>query len=275
MLLGGTCYHMLELLPRPEHVPLWHGAILGSPPEWDSMFEGFTAAVDWPAAAVWKELSEAYPEALVILSVRSSSEAWWNSFSQTILPVMQRGPDPEMAAWYAMASDMLERLTPDYADKDACIAAYEAHNEAARRAVPPEHFLEWTPSDGWGPLCADLGLAVPDEPFPHVNTTEEYRAMTGLDQPDGAQRRSPSTALPAQTVSTSKSSGIADAGHGRRVHLLPEVGEHDVQVRVGPLDLSDCGSSSMWVRGPSWAARCTPAPGRRRCGPDRSGRRRA
>jgi len=185
MLLGGTCYHMVELFPRPEHVPLWHGAILGSPPEWDPMFEGFTAAVDWPAAALWKELSEAYPEALVILSVRSSGEAWWNSFSQTILPVMQRGPDPEMAAWYAMASDMLERLTPHYADKDACIAAYEAHNEAVRGAVPPERFLEWTPSDGWGPISAGLGLAVPDEPFPHVNTTDEFRAMTGLDQPAG------------------------------------------------------------------------------------------
>ena len=185
-LLGGSCYHMVELFPRPEHVPLWHGAILGSPPEWAPMLDGFSAAVDWPAAAVWKELHEAFPESVVVLSVRSSADAWWRSFSQTILPVMQRGPTPETAEWYAMASDMLERLTPDYADREACIAAYEAHNEAVRRGVAPGSLIEWTPSDGWGPLCAGLALPEPDMPFPHVNTTDEFRALAGLDQPGGA-----------------------------------------------------------------------------------------
>jgi hypothetical protein len=55
-LLGGTCYHMVEVLPRPEHIPLWHGAIRGQEPDWDSMLQDFTAAVDWPAAAVWDQL---------------------------------------------------------------------------------------------------------------------------------------------------------------------------------------------------------------------------
>ena len=41
--------------------------------------------------------------------------------------------------------------------------------------------LEWHPGDGWGPLCAALGVEIPDEPFPHVNSTEEFRAMAGLD----------------------------------------------------------------------------------------------
>ena len=194
-LLGGTCYHMVELFPRPEHVPMWHEAILGSPPDWDPMLDGFSAAVDWPAAAVWEELHEAFPESVVILSVRSSSDAWWKSFSQTILPVMQRGPAPELADWYAMASDMLERLTPDFADREACVAAYEAHNDAVRRTVAPDRLIEWTPSDGWGPLCSGLGLAEPDMPFPHVNTTDEFRALAGLDQPDdtGGALKEPGT----------------------------------------------------------------------------------
>jgi len=182
-LLGGTCYHMLELFPRPEHVPLWHAAILGNEPDWDSMLGDFTAAVDWPAAAVWKELHEAFPESVVVLSVRSSGEAWWNSFSQTILQLLERGPDPEMTEWFAMAQDMITRFTPDYADKDACIAAYEAHNDAVRRSVAPDRLVVWAPSDGWGPLCAALSLPEPAEPFPHINTTDEFRLMTGLDQP--------------------------------------------------------------------------------------------
>ena len=28
-----------------------------------------------------------------------------------------------------------------------------------------------------------LGVAVPDEPFPHVNTTNDFRSMAGLDEP--------------------------------------------------------------------------------------------
>jgi hypothetical protein len=41
--------------------------------------------------------------------------------------------------------------------------------------------LEWTPGDGWEPICNALGVPVPVEPFPHVNTTDDFRAMAGLD----------------------------------------------------------------------------------------------
>ncbi len=34
--------------------------------------------------------------------------------------------------------------------------------------------------DGWEPLCDRLGVAVPDEPFPLTNTTNDMRAMLGL-----------------------------------------------------------------------------------------------
>ena len=180
-LLGGTCYHMVELFPRPEHVPMWHGAMLGQEPDWDAMLADFTAAVDWPAAAVWEELHAAFPESFVLLSTRSSADAWWASFSETILQVMLRGSVvPEMSDWFDMSVDMLNRLTPDYADHDAALAAYEAHNERVRSTVAPDRLIDWTPADGWGPICAGLGLPEPTEPFPHVNTTDDFRAMAGL-----------------------------------------------------------------------------------------------
>jgi hypothetical protein len=181
-LLGGTCYHMVELFPRPQHIPLWHGAMVGREPDWDAMMTEFTAAVDWPTAAVWEELHVAFPDSVVLLSTRSSAEAWWKSFSETILQVMLRGNvAPEMSEWFEMSVDMLNRLTPDYADHDAAIAAYAAHNERVRSTVAPDRLIDWTPADGWGPICAGLGLAEPAEPFPHVNTTDDFRAMAGLD----------------------------------------------------------------------------------------------
>lgn len=179
-LLGGTCYHMVEVFPRPEHVPLWHAAVLGEQPDWDEMLQGFTATVDWPAAAVWADLHRAFPDSVVLLSLRDDPAAWWRSFSQTILQVMQRGPAQPDDQWYAMSVDMLRRFTPDYADQGAATAAYEAHNQAVRDSVEPGRLIEWRPKDGWGPICRGLGIAEPEEPFPHVNTTDDFRAMAGL-----------------------------------------------------------------------------------------------
>jgi hypothetical protein len=40
--------------------------------------------------------------------------------------------------------------------------------------------MEWTPSDGWEPVCKRLRVPVPEEPFPVENTTNETRAVLGL-----------------------------------------------------------------------------------------------
>jgi Sulfotransferase domain len=81
-----------------------------------------------------------------------------------------------------MISDVLDRrFTSEWRDRDHAIAAYDAHNEDVRASVSPGRLLEWRPGDGWAPLCAALDIDPPAEPFPHVNTTSEFRAMTGLD----------------------------------------------------------------------------------------------
>ena len=61
------------------------------------------------------------------------------------------------------------------------MAAYDAHVAAVRAEIPAERLFEYQPGDGWGPLCAALGLEVPDEPFPHTNTTSEFRDVAGMD----------------------------------------------------------------------------------------------
>ena len=55
--------------------------------------------------------------------------------------------------------------------------AYDAHAAAVREAFAGTgRLLEWRATDGWAPLCAALGVPVPDEPFPHVNTREDWAA---------------------------------------------------------------------------------------------------
>jgi hypothetical protein len=136
-------------------------------------------------AAFWRELADAYPDAVVLLSVRPADE-WWRSADKTIWEISRR-PTPEeptMKAQMTMVKTLLrDRFTPQFAEEGPSKAAYEKHNAEVRATVPKSRLVEWHPGDGWQPLCTALGVAVPDAPFPHVNTTDEFRMMLGLDNP--------------------------------------------------------------------------------------------
>ena len=191
-LLGGPCYHMIEVFGHPEHVAVWHGATKGDMPDWDALFEGYEATVDWPGGAFWPELTAKYPDAVVLLSVRESADAWWRSADRTIFEISRRGPDAGFPGFFEMVTDIFgRRFTPKWSEEEPAKAAYEAHNQAVRDGVPAERLVEWQPGDGWEPLCAALGVPVPDEPFPKVNTTEEFRAMAGLDTSPDAKEGAP------------------------------------------------------------------------------------
>jgi hypothetical protein len=179
-LLGGPCYHMIEVFGHPEHVPMWAAAMRDEPVDWNAMFEGYKAIVDYPGAAVWDALHHAFPDAFVLLSTRSSADEWYRSASRTIFPAMDTTP-PGAEEWHDMAQLMVDRLTPDWRDEDVTKAAYERHNARVRAEVPASQLIEWQPEGGWAPLCAALGVDVPAEPFPVTNTTAEFRAMAHLD----------------------------------------------------------------------------------------------
>ena len=185
-LLGGRCYHMLELIAKPDGFRHWIRAAQDDMPDWDEVFDGYVAAVDWPAAAFWPEISAAYPDALVLLSVRDSPEEWYRSASQTIFalpPDQLPGDNAFAAAFFGM---MAKRFTADLGDPVKAMAAYVAHNQRVRDTIPPDRLLEWRPGEGYGPICAALGIPEPNEPFPHVNTTEMFqsRVREGFASPD-------------------------------------------------------------------------------------------
>jgi hypothetical protein len=183
-LLDGPCYHMYEVMRHPDHVAAWHAAIQGHAPAWDQLYAGFVATVDFPGAAFWSELRRAYPEALVLLSVRESGADWFRSVGVTVDPLMRRRPRPEQRAWHAMVTELLRtRFTPVPFEETAAVAAYERHNAEVRAAVPAEQLLEWRVTDGWGPLCDRLEVPVPTEPFPHTNTLEDFQAFLERTRP--------------------------------------------------------------------------------------------
>lgn len=175
-LLGGHCYHMSAIPGHPfELGEDWDRVLKGQPVNWDHVFKGFTAAVDFPASLFWRDLSDAYPDAPVLLSVRDSAETWYASADATILPYARMSLVADWAGGHHFV-DLMTRFaaTADWNDKATLIAAYERHNDAVRRSISPERLLEWHASDGWEPICAVLGVPVPDEPFPWTNRRSEW-----------------------------------------------------------------------------------------------------
>lgn len=177
----GPCYHMLEVMAHPEHSPLWSAAGDGEPVDWDTLFEGYRAAVDWPACRFWRELAQAFPAARIILSVREP-ERWYESARATIFQAMQLPLPPEAPEWVRAQRDMARKLVLEqtfggrFEDRDHAIAVYQQHNRDVERAFSPDRLLVHEPAQGWQPLCEFLDTPVPDAPYPRVNSTEEFQS---------------------------------------------------------------------------------------------------
>ena len=177
------CYHMLEVGNYPDHRDQWSAARRGEAVDCDALFEGFKASVDWPACDFWQELAEHYTESKVLLSVRDP-ERWYASIRNTIHLSTSSGLNAEdevererakWANWLIWEANFDDRME----DKDHVIGVYEAHIAKVKAAIPSDRLLVYETGSGWDPLCEFLGVPVPDDPYPHVNTTEEFRERFG------------------------------------------------------------------------------------------------
>jgi hypothetical protein len=180
----GPCHHMEEVLHnRPTQLPLWVSALEGRA-DWNAVYEGYPSAVDWPTAAFFRELNEAFPDAKFILSERSP-ESWADSFSHTIYKLLagrSEAPD-DLKPWLEMAAGVIARSGfPDGLDTSRLREGFIAHNEAVKATIPEDRLLVYRVTEGWGPLCDFLGAEVPDEPFPRTNDRAEFWELVAAGQ---------------------------------------------------------------------------------------------
>ena len=181
--LGYTkCHHMIEVFGSEAQADYWAAIGEGKAPDWDKVFDGFEAMVDFPGCIFYRELAEKYPDAKVILTVRSS-DSWWKSASQTIIAIRKAVPFwmpmfvPRMRKILGMHNALLWKRTFQEGMDDPRQAkrVYERHNAEVKKTIPASRLLVYEVKDGWGPLCAFLGRPVPETPFPKVNDTAEFK----------------------------------------------------------------------------------------------------
>lgn len=177
-LLNGPCYHMSEVIGKRGQVDLWLEAAAGNA-NWDSIFEGYAATVDFPASNYWQELANYYPEAKVVLSLRDP-ERWFASTQETIfstkLQKLQAG-----SKWGRMCKATInDHVGGDLNDSASVVAAFNAHNEQVKSAFGPDRLLVFEAKDGWTPLCNFLDIPVPEQSYPHINSKEEFSGVFEL-----------------------------------------------------------------------------------------------
>jgi hypothetical protein len=171
----GPCYHMVEVFKNPKAPGYWEAAADGQPVDWNEVFAGYGATVDWPSATFWRDLAEAYPSAKVVLTLRDP-EAW---FASTQATIFKRGWDDPADPFQRMVSKVIGRLFDQRMhDKDHLIEVYNRHNATVQQAIAPERLLVYNLTEGWAPLCGFLGVAEPDTPMPKVNASEDFERHT-------------------------------------------------------------------------------------------------
>jgi hypothetical protein len=175
-LLGGKAYHMSAIPGHPFELGTdWDNALAGNIPDWNKVFDGFTSAVDWPTSMFWREVSEVYPEAIIVLSVRDSADTWMESLEATVLPVARMARAPDWNGGRGLLT-LFERFAgrEHWDDPKTLKIAYERHNRDVRTTIPRFRLVEWQPTDGWSPICNALEMPVPDSPFQWTNKRSEW-----------------------------------------------------------------------------------------------------
>ncbi|KAL6757346.1 hypothetical protein V8C86DRAFT_2627036 [Haematococcus lacustris] len=134
----------------------------------------YKSGIDLPIQMVYKQLMKEYPDAKVLLTVRDF-DSWYTSVLATIWKVdlLLRGAPtyvaalcPDVKYWIAMHDAYFAPsglFQGRIHDKEHMRQVFEGWNAEVQRVVPPDRLLVFNVKQGWAPLCAFLGVPVPDD----------------------------------------------------------------------------------------------------------------
>jgi hypothetical protein len=155
-----------------------------APADWQRVFEGYQATVDWPACTCYAERVQASPETKVLLTVRDP-EQWDERASRTNSPMTHRDP---LSLHARLVNALVWEGTFDgqFEEQDSAIDVFLQQSEAVKPQVPPEKLLVYDVKEGWEPLRAFLGVeASPEKAFPHLNDRANFLGNVRRQRHDG------------------------------------------------------------------------------------------
>ena len=123
-----------------------------------------------------------FPDAKILLNVRDP-EAWYNSMYGTIYAIQ-----PAFSFWFPPVVRKLHddiiwngHFKGNFEDREKTIEDYKAWIDEVKKTVPAERLLVYNVKQGWAPLCAFLGVPVPEgKPFPFINEKKSFQRVIRL-----------------------------------------------------------------------------------------------
>ena len=209
--LGFTkCYHMAEILQAPNTPKLcqqWH---LAYQLKWagqreackkllKELLDDYDATLDHPASDFYEELSEMYPEAIVLLNHRDNAESYAKSVATSIGVFMEYhytfvGKFIQFFKFEKSNGHLMHRYfyLYDYesVERDFDYKNFRSEEHLVKYynywlAKVEKYFssqqagsgrlLKFNVKQGWQPICDKLNLKIPNEPFPRVNDSEHMK----------------------------------------------------------------------------------------------------
>lgn len=190
----GKTYHMTELFQYPEGIKYFNEAEKGKDVNWEELFKNYSSAVDYPVVRYFRQITEYYPDAKVIHTVRDPEE-WYQSAKNTILKSGNLTLSKFIKfGFYFFVSENVRRRLPallyskklmklefeDIKNKQKAIKRYEQHSENVIRYVSSSRILMYNITDGWEPLCRFLNVPVPAENFPRTNGMDDFKKKVDI-----------------------------------------------------------------------------------------------
>lgn len=195
-LLGfGQCAHMEGLFANPVKTGQWIELFETGTTDYANLFDGYQSSTDFPGCLLYPELSTQYPDLKFVLGLRDP-EQWYESMLKTVYAAVPHTEEARSELrtkgalspkFYSIGKALglvdvylFQRfLAGEFLDKEATIARYLAFQNEVRTCVPAHQLLEFDVQQGWEPLCAFLGVPVPDAPFPYKNKRLDFQQQIG------------------------------------------------------------------------------------------------
>ena len=183
-LLKEPSYHMQNILLNKNDATKWHNSIFQNNEkfDWENIYKGYGACLDFPSCNYYKELMDYYPDAKVILTVRDN-ESWiksWNVLNNQVLKsftfrFLAKIPKTSFKLQKDIHNKMILGINGAFkgakSDSDR-MKQFDAWNKSVIEYVPSDRLLVYQVKDGWEPLCKFLDKPLPDIPFFYKNKTK-------------------------------------------------------------------------------------------------------
>jgi hypothetical protein len=187
---GQPSYHMQNILLNKKDAKKWHDLIFNNKNNynWDNIYKGYGACLDFPSCNYYKELMDFYPDAKVILNLRDD-ESWvksWNVLNNQILKsftfrFIAKLPYTSFKLHKDIHNEMILGSRGAFqgakTDKEK-MQKFNDWNQSVIDYVPKDRLLIYKASEGWEPICKFLNVDIPDIPFPYKNKTKNMGHMS-------------------------------------------------------------------------------------------------